>query len=550
MAAFRWINDEIGGRRWVILLLGIIQGCMAAINISLALQTKDIIDGVVAGDWNCFYKGCLGIIGVTLLWYVLWIGNRFMGQELYLSLSKFLKLKVFDAILSSDYGKILECHSGEYMNRLNSDVDAVTDILVSMIPDLIFMAVRIIGVTFVLCKIEPWLAFFFIAGGFVLGGASVVPRKVLKRLSHWSQKEKGKVYSFLQESLESILTIQTFGCEKKIRQLADRQISKHYRVQRKKNCVQNVCIITLEFTMEASYLLVFFWCGIQIMSGTMSYGTLTAVLRLIGQIQGPLADMSGMFPRFASAEASAERLMELAGKSIAEKTVKNSVSAERIYNHMREIGFHNVSFSYEKDQMVLKNENFSIQKGEFTAIIGDSGIGKSTIMKLMMSVYHPSSGQILLHTEEGGIPASSLPKGMFAYVPQGNLLMSGPIWQVVGFADPVEKISMERVKEACKTACAQEFIEKLPEQYETELGEHGAGLSEGQMQRLAVARAVYSNYPILLLDEATSALDGETERQLLEALRELSGRTVVIVTHRKDTWNMCDRILEFPSQEV
>ena len=109
---------------------------------------------------------------------------------------------------------------------------------------------------------------------------------------------------------------------------------------------------------------------------------------------------------------------------------------------------------------------------------------------------------------------------------------------------------MERVKQACKTACAQEFIEKLPEQYETELGEHGAGLSEGQMQRLAVARAVYSGYPILLLDEATSALDGETERQLMEALRGLSGRTVVIVTHRKDTWSVCDRILEFPSKKV
>ena len=170
-------------------------------------------------------------------------------------------------------------------------------------------------------------------------------------------------------------------------------------------------------------------------------------------------------------------------------------------------------------------------------------------MKLMMSVYQPLSGQIRIHTQEDAILASSIPKGMFAYVPQGNLLMSGPIWQVVGFADPVEVISMERVKDACRTACAQEFIEKLPKQYETELGEHGAGLSEGQMQRLAVARAVYSGYPILLLDEATSALDAETERQLMKALRGLPGRTVVIVTHRRDTWKVCDRILQFPSQE-
>lgn len=550
MAAFRWINHEIGGRRWLVLLLGIIQGCMAAINISLALKTKDIIDGAVSENWSDFYEGCFGMAGATLLWYIFWIGNRFFSQELNLSLSKLFKMKVFHVVLMEDYGKTSMCHSGEYMNHLTSDVDTVADILVSELPRLVFMAVRIIGVTLVLCMIEPWLAAFFIAGGLVLGSVSVIPRKVLKRLTHGTQEEKGRVYSFLQESLESILTIQTFGCEKKMEQLAERQISKHYQVQRKKNYMQNACTLALGFSMEASYLLVFFWCGIQIMSGSMSYGTLTAVLRLVGQIQGPLTDISGMFPRFASAEASAERLMKFSEKDIQEDTAKNSLSVEVLYSQMKEICFHNVSFGYDKEHPVMTDENFSIQKGEFTAIIGDSGIGKSTIMKLMMSVYQPSSGRILLRTREGAISASSLPGGMFAYVPQGNLLMSGPIWQVVGFADPVEKISMERVKQACKTACAQEFIEKLPEQYETELGEHGAGLSEGQMQRLAVARAVYSGYPILLLDEATSALDGETERQLMEALRGLSGRTVVIVTHRKDTWSVCDRILEFPSKKV
>lgn len=549
MKTFLWVNGEIGGRRWLILLLGIIQGGMAAINICLALQTKDIIDGAVAGDWTCFYRACLGMAGVTLLWYIFWMGDRFLSQELYLSLSKGLKMKVFGVILTDDYGKASARHSGEYMNRLISDVDTVTDILVFMIPDLAFIAVRIIGVTLVLSKIEPWLAVFFIVGGIVLGGASVIPRKILKGLSHQVQEEKGKVYSFLQESLESILTIQTFGCEKKMGQLAHKRIRRQHQIQRKKNWVQNVCILILELTMEASYLLAFFWCGIQIMTGTMSYGTLTAVLRLVGQIQGPLADISGMFPRFASAEASAERLMELSGKDNGKNVVSNWLSVKELYGRMEEICFENVSFGYDKEQLVLRNESFSIPKGKFTAIIGDSGRGKSTVMKLMMSVYQPLSGQIRIHTQEDAILASSIPKGMFAYVPQGNLLMSGPIWQVVGFADPVEVISMERVKDACRTACAQEFIEKLPKQYETELGEHGAGLSEGQMQRLAVARAVYSGYPILLLDEATSALDAETERQLMKALRGLPGRTVVIVTHRRDTWKVCDRILQFPSQE-
>lgn len=550
MVAFRWVNGEIGGRRWPLLFLGIIKGCMAAISISLALQMRNLIDGAVAGDWSRFYHECLGMTGVTLLWIGFWLMDRFIGQELYLSLSKLLKMKVFRVILAEDYGKASVCHSGEYMNRLTSDVDTVAEFLVSVMPELAFMVVRIIGVAVVLCRIEPWFAAFLIVGGIALGGASIIPRRILKRLSHRAQEEKGKVYSFLQESLESLLTIRTFGCMNKMGLLAEERISKYCQMQRKKNWVQNIFILTVQSIMEASYLLAFFWCGIRMMAGSMSYGTLTAVLRLVGQIQGPLADIGGVFPRFATAEASMERLMEFSGNDILEKIVESSLSVEELYNSMKEIRFENVSFGYDGEQMVLKNESFSIPKGKFTAIVGDSGIGKSTIMKLMMAVYQPFSGQILLCTQEGGILTVGLPRGLFAYVPQGNLLMSGPVWQVVGFSDPIEQISMERVKEACKTACAQEFIEKLPKQYETELGERGAGLSEGQMQRLAVARAVYSGYPILLLDEATSALDGETEKRLMGALRELPGRTVVIVTHRKDTWKMCDQILELPSQEA
>ena len=191
----------------------------------------------------------------------------------------------------------------------------------------------------------------------------------------------------------------------------------------------------------------------------------------------------------------------------------------------------------------MAKQSFTVQRGETVAIIGTSGIGKSTLMKLMMNVYLPESGEIYLETERGRISATKLPAGMFAYVPQGNQLMSGSIREVVGFAEQSEEICEERVRWACHMACADGFIEELPLGYDTVLGEKGSGLSEGQTQRLAVARALYSGCPILLLDEATSALDMETERALVESMKSLPDRTILLITHRQEVWEVCDRVI-------
>lgn len=280
------------------------------------------------------------------------------------------------------------------------------------------------------------------------------------------------------------------------------------------------------------------------MEGRISYGTLTAVIQLIGQIQTPFANIGSTFPKYSQMLASAERLMELTEEGKLNTQKMNDKTREEVYEKMQSICFRDVSFSYEVERPVLKQESFTVRKGEFVALIGSSGIGKSTVMKLLLSVYQPQAGDIQIQTDYGDLSLSELPAGMFAYVPQGNYLMSGPIWEVVGFAEKSDTIDREKVEKSCKAACAHEFICELPNGYETVLGERGHGLSEGQMQRLAVARAVYSGCPILLLDEATSALDGDTERRMIAQLKQMSDYTVFLVTHRKDVWELCDRVLE------
>lgn len=245
--------------------------------------------------------------------------------------------------------------------------------------------------------------------------------------------------------------------------------------------------------------------------------------------------------------ASAERLIELE-KLPKEGTAKSlpdftGIHAERL------------SFIYDDgEEEVISDASFDIEKGEIVALTGISGIGKSTLLKIMLGIYSPVSGRLYgdAGNSKGGIDIDSSTRPWFSYVPQGNMLMSGSIYEAVDFlhSAPYTKVQKERIQRACQIACADEFIKELPNGYDTVLGEKGAGLSEGQMQRIAIARAVYRNAPVLLLDEATSALDEDTERRPLKNLKEMGNQTVLIVTHRPAAMEICTKRLVFENTHI
>ena len=543
MKTIRWIGQTLGVRRWLIAFLCIIQSALAISGIVFALLMRRAIDCAVSGQVSAFYQSAISIAVLIFAQIILRALNNYVEEDTRAVIDNRLRQRVFHGILKSEYADMKEYHTGELMNRITSDSSVITDGAVTLLPSLLSMIVRIVGILLVMRTIEPWFVVVFLVGGILVTALSVIPRKFQKRLHKRVQEEDGKVRSFLQESLESLLVIRAFGCEKKIEAENEKNMNLHRRVRRTRSNTYNLFGSGLRILMQCGYLFGFTWCGIGILEGRITYGTLTAVLQLIGQIQTPFASMGSAFPKYATMLASAERLMEITEKaSKREETIVET--REEVYERMENISFEHVSFAYDSDRPVLQDESFCVKKGEFAALIGSSGIGKSTIMKLLLSVYQPDDGEIKIKLSDGTIGLKELPRGMFAYVPQGNYLMSGPIWQVVGFADMSDKIDKARVEMACKVACAHEFITDLPKGYDTVLGERGDGLSEGQMQRIAVARAVYSGCPILLLDEATSALDADTERRMISALKEMSDCTVFLVTHRKDVWELCDRVLE------
>ncbi|MGN1202056.1 MAG: ATP-binding cassette domain-containing protein, partial [Eubacterium sp.] len=285
----------------------------------------------------------------------------------------------------------------------------------------------------------------------------------------------------------------------------------------------------------------------RLLNGAMTYGDVTAMLQLVNQVQSPFASLSGVMPQYFSMIASAERLMEIDAIQDEEEINDNLIDVEDTYNNLSAVSFDNISFRYDRD-IIFDNTSFTFKKGDFVAIMGISGIGKSTLLKLLLGVFKAQSGEISLKTSYCDICVDKNTRRLFSYVPQGNMVISGTIKDNLTFIN--DNATDEEIEEAITVSCAKQFIDELPLGIETVIGEKGMGLSEGQIQRLAIARSLLSKSPVLLLDEATSALDEETEKQFLTNLKELDNVTCIIVSHKKAALEICNRHIQIINGKI
>lgn len=543
--ALGWVRQSTAGLRLRLLMLIVSKAIFSAIVVLFALFCRGIIDCAVAGDTAGMMRYALCLAAVILTQLVLRFLNNNLEEYLRARLEVKLKSRVFASVLKKQYRAASEYHSGEVLNRLVSDVTAVCDGAVGILPALAGMAARLVCAFAVLVVLEPWFVLLFAVGGVLLFGITRIFRRVLKTLHKRVQAADGRVRAFLQEALESMLVIKVFGEESHVTDRADELQEVYFKEKRRRWRLHTASNAGMSFVFQIAYLCALVWCAYRLLLGTMSFGTLSAVLQLVSQVQAPLTSLSGFLPRYYGMLASAERLQEL--EAMPDEPQERLADPREFYEKLTAIRFSDVTFSYDRER-VLEHASLTVYPGDFVAIMGRSGIGKSTLLKLLLDVFPPESGEIFFERAEGNTPANCATRPLFSYVPQGNFLFSGTIRENLTFA--AQDATEEDLSAALCAACADGFIGELPEGLETVIGEHGQGLSEGQVQRIALARALLKRAPILLLDEATSALDEATEEAVLRNLRGMKDVTCIIVSHKRAAQSVCNRHVYIEDKKI
>ena len=549
-----WLSRTAGREKWDIVALLLLQALLGGSGVLYALFLRGLIDQAVARDRDGLIRNALFLAALVLAQLAMRALVRYLKEHCLSGLENRFKGRLFSCLLRKDLAAVSAVHSGEWMNRLTSDTVVVAKAMTRLLPDLGGMVVRLAAALTAIVALQPSFAAILLPGGLLLLVLTYGFRKVLKSLHKRIQETDGVLRAFLQERLGSMLVVRSFGAEERSEELAEEHMGEHRAARLRRNWFSNICNLGFGLTIQGAHVGAAVWCAVGLLHGTISYGTMTAILQLVGQIQSPFANLSGLVPDYYGMLASAERLMEAESFPDDGAAARPMEEIRRLYeDELEEICLQDLCFTYQPPvreegelpmPVVLEHLSLSIRKGEYLAFVGRSGSGKSTVLKLLMCLYPPDSGRRILRTHAGERELDGSWRGLFAYVPQGNHLLSGSIREILAFGDRVAMQREDALWQALRIACAEDFVRALEKGLDSRLGEGGAGLSEGQMQRIAIARAIFTGRPILLLDEATSSLDAETERQLLERLREMTDRTVIVVTHRPAALEICDEQID------
>lgn len=537
-SVLKWLLQRVRRRVPGLVLLTLASIGSALFGVLFALGTKDVINSAVSGIQQELMHAAIVQAGIILGLLLCLTLQRYLHSRLAAVLDRDWKRELTHRILRSDYARISDFHSGELINRLSNDVRAIDDGLLAILPNLGSMVTRLVAVVAVLLSMEPLFTLALLAAGCLVVLATSLARRHLRELNKAVSTSEGKVSGFLQEIFEKLLLVQAMNVEKEVERRGDALMEERYRLHKKRwviTLTANTCISVLGYVSGFAALV---WCAFGISQGTMTFGELTAVTQLVSQLQGPFVNLSGILPKYLALTAACERLMELE-TACENQQVQEGFCAN--YGDIQSICAENLSFSYGRDS-VFADCSFKLPKGSFAVITGPSGIGKSTLLKLLLGIFEPTGGKLYFQCKDGTAPVGRAARGLFAYVPQGNLLFSGTLRENLLLTCP--DATEEQITQAVYVSHMDAFLPQLPDGLETVLGENAHGLSEGQAQRLSIARAILGGAPILLLDEATSALDAESEATVLQRIRQLPGKTCIAVTHRPMAAALADWQLE------
>ena len=506
-----------------------------AVSLAQVWAVKRAID-VAAGNIDGNIYWAVAVMGLLILChFALNISSVWIRNILGIRAQNRMQQRMLDRILRSEWHGRERLHSGDVINRLEGDVNTVVNFLTETLPNTISVVALFLGAFFYLFSMDKILAIVVVGIMPIFIGFSRIYMNRMRHLTRKVRDSDSEVQSVLQETVQNRMLIKSLeGDSIMVDRLEDTQSRLRENVVQR-TMFRVIANFVLNFGFSLGYLIAFLWAALRMSADTLTFGGMTAFLQLVNRIQNPARNLTRLVPAFVSVFTAAERLMELEetpledqGKSIEIKSPAG-------------IRLNDVTYAYEdSDCDVIRHLNFDFRPGSCTAILGETGSGKTTLVRLLLALLKPSEGTMEIYNEQHSQPLSPLTRCNFVYVPQGNTLMSGTIRENLrlGKLDATES----EMYEALNTSCA-EFVAELPLGFDTPCSETGGGLSEGQAQRIAIARALLRDRSIMVFDEATSALDPETERTLLRNILEKNRKTVIFITHRPAVVDYCDQVL-------
>lgn len=519
------------------LTLAILLGAICSLSgIFLALLSKRLIDSAASGQAQSLIHS-VWMIGILILADV---GARAVTSMISAHnsarITNHIQKGIYTHLTQTRWLAFSKYHSGDILTRMTSDVDTVTSFLATVLPSTVSLGVMLAGSLITLLLLQPVFAVLAL----ILGPVSLLLSRFygsrLKAQYSQAQKIETGYRSFIHESMQNLVIVKAFGLEKIHTARLERFQKGRLELVSRRSRLSAASNSALMLGSWMGYLLAFGWGAANLSKGVTSFGTFAAFLQLVGQIQGPFSGLSHSLPQIISALACAERLME-----ISDLPVDPHRQQEIPLSPSTGIRFEDVWFGYDEKAPLLENATFQIHPGEIAALVGPSGEGKTTLLRLLLSLMQPVKGHIYFTQGLREYEASASTRKLISYVPQGNTLFSGTLADNLRLGCPTA--ADQELEAAARASCAWEFIESLPDGLQTVIGERGLGLSEGQAQRLAIARALLHDSPVLILDEATSALDMRTEVKILQAIHSMSpARTCLIVTHRPAALDICHKV--------
>lgn len=546
---WKWIFSYSARYKKVIafyLILGILSTTLGLVS---SVASKYLIDIITGHDTGKLWILITVAVGSTVFSLVFGSILSRINAKISIDISNDIQADIFDQIVDADWLALNNYTNGDILNRFTGDVGTISGNAISWLPSIVLAIYNFIA-TFCLILYYDWVMALFAFGTAPL--MLIMSRFVIKKQRDYNKKMRemsSEVMTFEVDTFYNFDTIKSFGISKlyskKLRwwQKKFKDISLKYNMfSIKTNIVMSIMGSIVQFAA-------FGYCLFRLWTNGITYGTMTLFLQQKSKLSGAFSSVVSIIPGFLNSSVSAHRIREIV-QLPREVHIPESGKMDEFIKDGFTVKMENTDFAYKEGTQVITNSDFIARPGEIVALVGPSGEGKTTMIRLILGLVRPQSGDVTLCAASGeSVPMNTETRHLFAYVPQGNTILTGTIAENMRMVK--EDATDEEIIEALKVACAWDFVEKLPNTINTNVGERGRGLSEGQAQRIAIARAILRDAPILLLDEATSALDVTTERTVLRNIvQQHPNKTCIVTTHRPSVLNLCQRVYRVMQTKV